>query len=59
MPQVTKPVPTSFRLSPEVKQLLTVAAQKERRTLTSMVEVAVIAWCDEHGVRVKPKGSRK
>ena len=59
MQRATKPKPTSFRLSPDVKQLLATAARKERRTLTSMLEVAVIAWCEEHGIRVPLKGGRK
>jgi len=59
MLRATKPKPTSFRLSPDVKQLLATAARQERRTLTSMVEVAVIAWCDKHGIRMPPKGGRK
>jgi hypothetical protein len=58
MQRATKPKPALFRLSSDVKQLLAVAACKERRSLTSMLEVTVIAWYNEHGIPMKPKGSR-
>jgi len=59
MPKLAKPKPTSFRLSDDVKRLLDAAARRERRTLTSMVEVAVLEWCDNHGISEKRKGGRQ
>lgn len=59
MKRDSTPTPTSFRLSEDIKRLLSEAAKRERRTLTSMVEVAVLEWCETHGLRPKRKGGRK
>jgi len=42
--------PTSFRLSGDVRALLALAAKRERRTLTSMLEVIVVQWCKDNDI---------
>lgn len=41
----------SIRTSAEVKQLLRVAAERERRSIASMVEVLILDYADRHGLR--------
>ena len=41
----------SFRTSAEVKQLLRMAAERERRSLASMIEILVLEYAQEHGLR--------
>lgn len=40
----------SIRTSAEVKQLLRMAAEKERRSIASMVEVLILMYAHEHGL---------
>lgn len=42
----------SIRTSPDIKQLLRVAAKREHRSVTSMVEVLVIEYAHQHGLQV-------
>jgi uncharacterized protein (DUF1778 family) len=41
----------SIRTSAEVKQLLRMAAEKERRSIASMVEVLILNYAQELGLR--------
>jgi uncharacterized protein (DUF1778 family) len=53
-----KTISMSFRVSPRFKALLEVAAARENRSLTNMLETLVFAHCDQHGLTVptvKPK----
>lgn len=50
--------PTSFRLSAEIRQMLQRAAEQERRSQTSMLEVMVESWCKGHHIP-KPKRSAR
>ena len=50
--------PTSFRLSSDVKRLLTAAAVKERRSQTGMLEVMVVEWCQRNRVKVATGGPK-
>ncbi|MEF8722957.1 hypothetical protein E4Q23_13465 [Candidatus Accumulibacter phosphatis] len=43
----------SIRTSAEVKQLLRVAAERERRSIASMVEVLILDYADRHGLRAE------
>ena len=60
-----KTVSVSFRVSPKFKALLEVAAVRENRSLTNMLETLVFAHCEKHGLSVPPakvsrgKGARK
>lgn len=42
----------SIRTSSEVKELLRMAAEKERRSVASMVEVLVLQYAEEHNLVV-------
>ena len=60
-----KSVSMSFRVSPRFKALLEVAAARENRSLTNMLETLVFAHCEQHGLSVPPakvsqgKGAKK
>jgi uncharacterized protein (DUF1778 family) len=49
----------SIRTSAEVKELLRMAADRERRSIASMIEVLILAYADQHGLKPKdePQGS--
>jgi uncharacterized protein (DUF1778 family) len=49
----------SIRTSAEVKELLRMAAERERRSIASMIEVLILAYADQHGLKAKdqPQGS--
>lgn len=48
----------SIRTSPNVKQLLRVAAEREHRSVASMVEVLVIEYARKHGLQVPAQDGR-
>lgn len=60
-----KTISMSFRVSPEFKALLEVAAARENRSLTNMLETLVLAHCEQHGLSVpqanmsQGKGAKK
>jgi uncharacterized protein (DUF1778 family) len=41
----------SIRTSADIKQLLRLAAAREHRSVASMMEVMVLAYAEEHGLR--------
>jgi hypothetical protein len=41
----------SIRTSTEIKQLLRLAAERERRSVASMVEILVLEYARQHGVQ--------
>jgi len=49
----------SIRTSAEVKQLLRIAAEKERRSIASMVEVLILTYAHEHGLVVGSEEQKK
>lgn len=40
----------SIRTSAEVKRLLRVAAEREHRSIASMMEVLILAYAQQHGL---------
>jgi hypothetical protein len=48
----SKSIPVSFRVSTRFKALLEVAAARERRSQTNMLELLLYQHCDEHGITV-------
>jgi uncharacterized protein (DUF1778 family) len=44
----------SIRTSADIKQLLKQAAEREHRSVSSMVEVLVLAYAQEHGLEEAP-----
>lgn len=51
----------TVRIEPGIKSALSAAAKSERRSLANMLEVMVLAWCEEHEVDAQPdeKENRK
>jgi len=52
----------SIRTSADIKQLLRIAAEKERRSIASMMEVLILNYAQEHGLKAdatQEKPSRK
>ena len=47
-----KTISMSFRVSPKFKALLEVAATRENRSLTNMLETLLFAHCEQHGLSV-------
>lgn len=47
-----KSVGISFRVTPGFKKLLEAAAAQERRSLTNMLEVALVDYCERKGILV-------
>lgn len=45
----------NLRVTPELKKLVRLAADNERRTLSNFLEVLVRQYCSEHGVKVGKK----
>lgn len=48
----------SIRTSANIKQLLKLAAAKEHRSVASMIEVLVLAYAQEHGLKVPAEAGR-
>lgn len=47
----------SIRTSPEIKQLLRLAADRERRSVASMIEILVVEYARSHDLRLdRPNG---
>lgn len=49
-----KTVAVSLRVSPRFKLLLEVAAAREHRSQTNMLEALLYAYCEQHGVETSP-----
>ncbi|KGC43884.1 hypothetical protein DO66_995 [Burkholderia pseudomallei] len=43
----------NLRMSPTTKELLRLAAGAERRTLSNMLEVLILDYCERHGIRAE------
>lgn len=54
-----KTVGLSFRVTPKMKRMLEAAAERERRSLTNMLEVLVEDYCERHGISDESAGSPK
>lgn len=44
----------SIRTSADIKLLLRLAAEREHRSIASMVEVLILAYAQQHGLKVTP-----
>jgi uncharacterized protein (DUF1778 family) len=47
----------SIRTSADIKQLLKLAAEREHRSVASMIEVLVLAYAHEHGLGATSKAA--
>ena len=54
-----KTVSMSFRVSPKFKALLELAAARENRSLTNMLETLVFAHCEQHRLHAPPVKARQ
>jgi uncharacterized protein (DUF1778 family) len=45
----------NLRVSPELKELIRLAADREHRTLANFIEVLIRKHCDVHGIHAQPK----
>ncbi|MDH6644373.1 uncharacterized protein (DUF1778 family) [Ralstonia sp. GP73] len=45
----------NLRVTPQLKELIRLAAEKERRTIANFIEVLVMEYCGEHGIDVPAK----
>ena len=43
----------SIRTSRDIKQLLRIAAERERRSIASMIEVLILKYAQEQGLQVE------
>ena len=43
----------SIRTSSDIKQLLRIAAEKERRSIASMIEVLILKYAQEQGLQAE------
>ena len=53
-----KTTTVTFRMNPSVKEMLRVAADKERRSIANMIEVMVVEYAKKMGIEenhVQPK----
>lgn len=46
----SKTATLTLRIDPQVKALLTAAADADRRSLSNMLEVIVLGYCEQHGI---------
>jgi hypothetical protein len=54
---ITKTEVISVRVPPDIKAALASAAEAERRSLASMLEVMVLEYCRAHGLTPAPAAS--
>ena len=43
----------TFRMDPDLKEALRLAAERERRSITNMIEVLIQEYCRENGVPIE------
>lgn len=49
---ITKTEVVSVRVPPDIKSALAAAAEAERRSLASMIEVMVLNYCRDHAIAI-------
>jgi hypothetical protein len=48
-----KRIPVSFRVTPQFKRALEIAAERERRSQTNLVEKLLFDFCKKSGIEVE------
>lgn len=56
---ITKTEVVSVRVPPDIKAALVAAAEAERRSLASMIEVMVLGYCREHHIAAPAPSAAK
>ncbi len=51
----TKSTTLTLRIDPEVKEALRIAADQEHRSITNMVEVLILDYCERKGITIPKK----
>lgn len=46
----TKSVTMNLRVSPALKAIIQIAAKREHRSLSNMIEFLVLEYCERHGL---------
>lgn len=59
MPHAAKPIAISFRVTPRFKHLLEIAAARENRSQTNMLETLLLAYCQREGIDTAPQNTKK
>lgn len=54
-----KTISISFRVSPRFKAMLQLAATRENRSCTNMLEVLLFSYCEQHSMDDAPSGKRR
>jgi hypothetical protein len=50
----------SFRMAPDLKEALRLAAEREHRSIANMVEVMILDYCERTGIRIgKGRGAAR
>ncbi len=49
----------NLRMAPDVKELLRLAADREHRTLSNMLEVLVLQHCEQQGIALPTGRARR
>lgn len=49
-----KRIPVSFRVTPQFKRALELAAEREQRSQTNLVEKLLFDFCEKSGIEVGP-----
>lgn len=49
-----KRIPISFRVTPQFKRALEIAAEREQRSQTNLVEKLLFDFCKKSGINVEP-----
>ncbi len=49
----------SIRTSSEIKQLVRMAAERERRSVSSMIEILVLDYARQHNLQLAPTATAK
>jgi predicted HicB family RNase H-like nuclease len=50
-----KAITLTYRVKPELKELLLIAAAHEHRSIANMVEVMIRDYCDRNGIHTMKK----
>ncbi len=48
----TKTTTLTFRIDPAIKEALSLAAEREHRSLANMVEVLILDYCERNGIEI-------
>lgn len=49
----------TLRVEPEIKEAMRIAAKRDRRSMTGLIEVLVEKHCDEVGIEIAYPGEEK